>query len=178
MLLLRIILPLVLATFLSTPALLYAASVYETPAEFLNRAFANSLPEPDVVWLSGDRKSSVRQILGHDYPALRVRSWCQSGRSAWILDEIGKELPITVGIIVDKNYISSLRVLTYRENRGGEVATPSFTDQFNGVALDGNDTLNIKIDGISGATLSVQALTGLAGMALFLHADNGCKNDA
>ena len=168
----------VFAVFISTPASLYAASVYETAAEFLNRAFADTPPEPGVVWLSGERKSSVRQLLGHDYPALRVRYWCRSGRSAWILDEIGKELPITVGIIVDKDYISSLRVLTYRENRGGEVATPSFTDQFNGAALDGNDTLNTRIDGISGATLSVQALTRLAGVTLFLHADSGCNNDA
>ena len=178
MLLNRKLIPWVLTTFMSTPALLYAASVYETPAEFITRAFAETPPEPGVVWLSGDRKSSVRQLLGHDYPALRVRNWCRSGRSAWILDEVGKELPITVGIIVDKDYISSLRVLTYRENRGGEVATPSFTDQFKGAALDGNDTLNTKIDGISGATLSVQALTRLAGMALFLHADSGCNNDA
>jgi len=167
----------VLTALISTPTLLFAASVYETSAEFLDRAFATTPPEPGVIWLSGDRKSSVRQLLGHDYPALRVRNWCRSGRSAWILEEVGKELPITVGIIVDKNYISSLRVLTYRENRGGEVATPSFTDQFNGVALDGSDTLNTKIDGISGATLSVQALTRLAGMALFLHADSGCNND-
>jgi hypothetical protein len=168
----------VFAVFISTPTLLYAASVYETAAEFLNRAFGDTPPEAAVVWLSGERKSSVRQLLGHDYPALRVRSWCRSGRSAWILDEVGKELPITVGIIVDKDYISSLRVLTYRENRGGEVATPSFTDQFNGVALDGSDTLNTKIDGISGATLSVQALIRLAGMALYLHVDTGCNNGA
>ena len=174
----RKLIPWVLAALMSTPTLLHAASVYETTAEFLDRAFAGALPEASVVWLSGERKSSVRQLLGHDYPALRVRSWCQSGRSAWILDEIGKELPITVGIIVDKDYISSLRVLTYRENRGGEVATPSFTDQFNGVALEGYDSLNTKIDGISGATLSVQALTRLAGMALFLHTDTGCNNDA
>jgi len=172
----RKLIPWVFATFMSTPALLYAASVYETAAEFLDRAFADTQPEPGVVWLSGERKSSVRQLLGHNYPALRVRNWCQSGRSAWILEEIGKELPITVGIIVDKDYISSLRVLTYRENRGGEVATPSFTDQFNGVSLEADATLDTKIDGISGATLSVQALSRLAGMALFLHAETGCSD--
>lgn len=158
------------------PALLDAASVYETQSEFLDRAFGGSPPQPGVIWLSGERKTSVRQLLGHDYPALRVRNWCQSGRSAWILEEIGKELPITVGIIVDRDYISSLRVLTYRENRGGEVATPSFTDQFNGASLGANETLDTRIDGISGATLSVQALTRLAGMALLLHADSGCNN--
>lgn len=157
------------------PSLVAAASVYETQADFLSRAFGGSTPEPAVVWLSGDRKQTVRQLLGHDYAALRLRYWCQSGRSAWVLDEIGKELPITVGVIVNGDHIESLRVLTYRENRGGEVSTPAFTDQFYGVALNPEGALNTSIDGITGATLSVQALTRLANMALFLHSDTGCE---
>ena len=158
------------------PVLVSAASVYETQTEFLRRAFSEAQPTPAIIWLSGDRKSSVRQMLGHDYPAMRLRYWCQATRSAWILEEIGKELPITVGVIVDKNHIQSLRVLTYRENRGGEVATPAFSDQFTGVALDTDGALSAKIDGISGATLSVHALTRLANMALFLHAETGCND--
>lgn len=165
-----------LVLVLSLPALVNAASVYETHAAFLDRAFGSSPPGPEIIWLSGDRKSTVRQILGHDYQALRLRYWCQSGRSAWELEEIGKELPITVGVIVERNYIRSLKVLTYRENRGGEVATPAFTDQFNGARLQAGGQLDTGIDGISGATLSVHALTRLATMALFLHADSGCGN--
>jgi hypothetical protein len=165
-----------LATIFSLPALLYASTVYETQAEFLSRAFSGAPPGPGIIWLSGEKKSVVRELLGHDYPALRLRYWCQEERSAWVLHEVGKELPITVGVIVEKNYIRNLKVLTYRENRGGEVATPAFTDQFTGVALETNDRLDASIDGISGATLSVQALTRLAGMALFLHAETGCSN--
>ncbi len=160
------------------PSVATAASVYETQAEFLTRAFSDSPPEPRVVWLNGERKLAVKQLLGHDYPALRLRYWCQAGRSAWILDEVGKELPITVGVIIDNDHIQSLRVLTYRENRGGEVATPAFTDQFYGVALGADGALGTTIDGISGATLSVQALTRLANMALFLHSNTGCKDGA
>jgi len=165
-----------LALWLLLPILASAASVYETQAEFLGRAFSGSPPEPGIVWLSGERKSTVQQMLGHDYPALRLRYWCKAGRSAWVLNEIGKELPITVGVVVERNYIKSLRVLTYRENRGGEVSTPAFTDQFDGVALKTSDSLDTKIDGISGATLSVQALTRLATMALFLHGNIGCED--
>jgi len=165
---------------LSLPALVLAASNYETQAEFLSRAFAQAPPEPNILWLSGERKAAVRQLLGHDYPALRVRYWCGAGRSAWILDEIGKELPITVGIIIENNYIKSLRVMTYRENRGGEVVAAAFTDQFNEAKLQhelqDKHALDTTIDGISGATLSVQALTRLATMALFLHAESACKD--
>jgi len=166
----------ILLLTLSLPAPLFAASVYETQAEFLARAFADSPPEPDVLWLSGDRKSTVRELLGHDYSALRLRYWCQAGRSAWVLEEIGKELPITVGIIIEQDYIKNLRVMTYRENRGGEVIAPAFTDQFNDAGLEDNNNLNVSIDGISGATLSVQALTRLANMALFLHTESDCNS--
>ena len=172
----RLFITLVLAMLL--PALSSAESVYETHTEFLSRAFGDSPPEPGIIWLSGERKSTVRKLLGHDYPALRMRYWCQAERSAWVLNEIGKELPITVGVVINKDYIQSLRVLTYRENRGGEVATPAFTDQFSGVALQTSGTLDAGIDGISGATLSVQALTRLASIALYLHDDTGCKDGA
>ena len=161
---------------LSLPALVFSASVYETQADFLSRAFNDSPPEPGILWLSGDRRTTVRQILGHDYPALRLRYWCQGGRSAWILDVIGKELPITVGIIIENTYIRNLQVLTYRENRGGEVATPAFTDQFNDAELEMNHKLDVTIDSITGATLSVQALTRLATMALFLNTESNCKD--
>lgn len=166
----------VLLMTLSLPTLVYSASVYETQADFLSRAFNDSPPEPAILWLSGERKSAVRQILGHDYAALRLRYWCQGERSAWVLDEIGKDLPITVGIIIEQDYIRNLRVLTYRENRGGEVATPSFTDQFNQAEIEETNQLDVNIDSISGATLSVQALTRLATMALFLNTESSCTN--
>jgi hypothetical protein len=167
-----------LAMTLLLPVLVFPASVYETQPEFLSRAFSGPPPEPSILWLSGEKKSAVRQLLGHDYPALRLRYWCSEGRSAWMLDEIGKELPITVGVIIERNYIRNLRVLTYRESRGGEVATPAFTDQFIDTSLNTSNTLDAPIDGISGATLSVQALTRMAAMALFLHAESGCSDGA
>jgi hypothetical protein len=160
------------------PAIALAATVYETQPQFLDRAFDGSPPAPGIVWLSGDRKSTVREILDHDYPALRLRYWCADERSAWTLEEVGKDLPITVGVVVERNYIDSIRVLTYRENRGGEVATPAFTDQFNGIELTPDGALNKQIDGITGATLSVRALSRLATLALYLHTDVGCDNDA
>ena len=159
------------------PLLLQAATVYESQADFLDRAFSGSPPEPGVLWLTGEKKTSVAQILGHNYPALRLRYWCKAGRSAWVVEEVGKEQPITVGVIVEANHIRNLKVLTYRENRGGEVATASFTDQFDQLMLDEDNQLNARIDGISGATLSVQALTRLAGLALYLHEQSRCEDD-
>jgi len=168
----------VLLLIMMIPALASAASIYETQTEFLERAFSGSPPEPALIWLSGERKTALHEILGHNYPALRLRYWCATARSAWVLEEIGKELPITVGIIIDENHIKSLRVLTYRENRGEEVVTPAFSDQFIEASHDADGRLDKNIDGISGATLSVQALTRLANMSLYLHAHSGCTDGA
>jgi hypothetical protein len=166
----------ILSFLMLLPSMVTAATVYETQVEFLDRAFSESPPDPSLVWLSGDRKSMVAEILGHNYPALRLRYWCRDTRSAWILEEIGKDLPITVGVLMERDYVENLRVLTYRENRGGEVATPSFTGQFDGSSLDADGTLDTSIDGITGATLSVRALTRLARVALFLNQNTECSN--
>ena len=63
--------------------------------------------------------------------------------------------------------ISQVRILTYRESRGGEVRYPAFLNQFNGAGLQQNGDLTRNIDGISGATLSVSALNRMARLALY-----------
>ncbi len=147
-----------------------AAVTYQTPAEFLDLAFSGKPPQPEVVWLTGERKQVVEEILGHPYAALRVRYWRKGGRSAWILEEIGKELPITVGIAVNDQRIEAIRVLVFRESRGWEIRHSFFTDQFRAARLNDDKQLDRHIDGISGATLSVRAMKKLARLALYLDA--------
>lgn len=142
--------------------------VYQTPDAFLGEAFEQGIPKPKIVWLKGAVKLQVRAILGHDY-SLRVRYWTRAGRSAWILDEVGKDLPITTGIVIGAQGIERLRILEFRESRGWEVRYPFFTEQFEHAELTTELGLNTAIDGISGATLSVGAVQRLARMALYLH---------
>ena len=146
-----------------------ARGVYQEPDAFIQEVFNGDPPVVETVWLAGEVKSRVADILGHEYPALRVRYWLRDARSAWILEEIGKEEPITTGIVVEGGQIALIRVLIFRESRGFEVRHPFFTDQFEGAALEENARLDRSIDGITGATLSVRALTKLARMALYLH---------
>ncbi|MCR4299954.1 MAG: FMN-binding protein [Gallionella sp.] len=126
-------------------------------------------PAADTLWLTGELRPVVRSILEHDYPAARLRYWRSGQRTAWVLEEIGKEMPITVGIAVDNDAVERVRVLVYRESRGWEVKTPAFTAQFAGARLTSMQGLDRHIDGISGATLSVRALSRLARLALLLH---------
>lgn len=158
--------------FWITPA--HAERVYQQPDAFVAEVFAGPPPAPSVLWLTGDLKAEVRAILDHDYPAMRLRYWGQDKRSVWVLEEIGKELPITVGIVVDDNRIAKMRVLVFRESRGWEVESPAFIRQYLGATLKPTEgskppQLDRGIDGISGATLSVRALSKLSRVALLLH---------
>ena len=147
----------------------YIEEVYLAPDAFIREAFNSEMPKSGAVWLSESIKPDIRMILGHDYPAARIRYWRRDQRSVWILEEIGKLKPITTGIIVDAGEIVHLKVLVYRESRGWEVKYPFFTDQFNQARLDKKKRLTKSIDGISGATLSVNALEKLGRLALLLH---------
>lgn len=140
----------------------------EAVAGFVAEAFP-AAPEVGSIWLSGELRQAAAAILGHDYPAARLRYWRAGARTAWVLEEIGKELPITVGISVDAGRVRAVRVLAYRESRGWEVKSPAFTGQFDGARLTPDHRLDRAIDGISGATLSVRALTRLTRLALLLH---------
>lgn len=146
------------------------ADVYQTPEAFINEVFAGTPPQAARIWIRDELARSVRAILGHDVNALRLVYWGEGTRTAWILEEIGKEQPITAGIVVNDGAIETVRVLIFRETRGWEVRYPFFTDQFRGATLADQENLDRDIDGISGATLSVGALTRLARLALVLHA--------
>jgi hypothetical protein len=112
----------------------------------------------------------MKEILGHDYSGMRVRYWARDGRTAWILDEIGKYEPITTGIVVADGHIERLKVLVYRETHGWEVKHPFFSDRFRGAGADEKHDLDQPIDNIAGATLSVNALKRLGALALYLDA--------
>ncbi len=145
-----------------------ARGSYMTMAEFVDSGFGGEVPAPKTLWLSGDVQQRLERIFGHPYKALRVRYWQQDGKTAWMLEEIGKEMPITMGVLVNGNSIERVRILTYRESRGGEVRHPFFTEQFEGAVLQADDALDRQIDGITGATLSVRAVTRVAQAALVL----------
>ncbi len=147
----------------------HADRVYQQPDAFVRDAFAGAPPAPSVLWFSGAARETARAILGHDYPAMRLRYWGVPGRTVWVLDEIGKDLPITVGAVVEHDRIERMRVLVFRESRGWEIESPVFTRQFDGARLSSESQLDRHIDGISGATLSVRALVRLSRLALALH---------
>ncbi len=149
---------------------------YMTREEFVEQAFAGSAQAPEWTFLrlTRDLKASAAAILGHPYQGMRVRYWQAGARSAWIIDEIGKDMPITIGVVVDAAQIHQVSILVYREERGGEVHQDFFTRQFQGLKLQ-QQGLSGSIDGITGATLSVAAVTRAATLALMLDAGRSAQ---
>ena len=136
---------------------------------FLQQTFASTEPAPQMLWLTPAIKQRAAAILGHGFPGLRTRYWRQGERTAWVLDEIGKEQPITLGVVVEHGQILNIEVLAYRESRGGEIRHGFFRRQFDRATLKPGDKLDRSIDGITGATLSVGAMTRIARLALAFH---------
>jgi hypothetical protein len=144
-----------------------ADTVYFAPDAFLREVF-HAVPNPAVVWLDNSAQARLTAVLGHRYPQARLRYWRSGKETVWILDEIGKEYPITAGFVVGDDRIERTEVLVYRESRGMEIHLPAFLAQFVGSRLDG-DRLSNNIDGITGATISVNAMTRMARAALTLN---------
>lgn len=151
---------------LAAPA---AADVYLTPDEFIRSVFAGNPPPASTLWPSPALQQRIRGVLGRPYKQLRIRYWKNGQRTAWVLDEVGKDEEITIGFVLADDAIERTEVLEFRESRGWEIKFPSFTRQFRGARLTPAGTLDARIDGITGATLSVGAYERLARLALMLH---------
>lgn len=145
-----------------------ASDDHVAPEEFLAEVFGKQLPASETVWLTGERKDVAESILGHKPDYLRLRFWGDHHRSAWIVNEIGKTEPITIGVVVKENRIEDIKVLAFRESRGWEIKYDYFTRQFNGASIANRHRLDRPIDGISGATLSVKAMTNVSRLVLYL----------
>lgn len=163
-----------LCLILALPLLMPLAvmgETYLTSEQFIQAAFgsANLKTAPTVatLWLTKDVATQTENILGHSPKQVRLKFWKAGLQTAWILDEIGKEEPITAGFVVENGKILQVSILAYRESRGGEVRHVNFLKQYQGAGLQQDTQLNKTIDGISGATLSVRAVGRMARLALY-----------
>jgi hypothetical protein len=120
------------------------------------------------VWYDAQRRAAATRILGHPPATARVRVWRDGARSAVVLDEVPHSFPITAGFVVVERRIERARVLVYRETRGGAVQRTEWLAGLAGRGLGPDLALDGAVDGITGATLSVAAMTRMARLALYL----------
>lgn len=136
---------------------------------FVARAFGTP-PAPAMLWFAPDLRAAVTAQAGWAPDGARMRYWREGPRTAWVLEHLGKEAPITFGVIVEDDAVVALDVLVYRESRGHEIRNGRWRAQFSGArAREDEKALDRSIDNITGATLSVRAATKVARLALALH---------
>jgi len=150
-------------------SLTWAKGIYQSPEDFIDEVFSSSPPEAERVIVKGDLSKDLQSILNHRYSKIRIPYWREGDRTVWVLERIGKELPITAGFVISNNEIEQFKVLIFRESRGWEIRNDFFTNQFDGAHLTPKKQLNQPIDNITGATMSVNAMKKLSRMALYLH---------
>jgi len=79
---------------------------------------------------------------------------------AFLDNVIGKSMPITFVVIINqKGEIMASHVVKYRESYGGEIGNKNWLSQFNKLTNSSEYIVGKNIDGISGATISVNSLS-------------------
>lgn len=156
------------AAIFSMAAFFAYGEEYLSREDFLALAFSEAEYSMEKLWLTESLLKAAKAELGQAPRGLRQRYWRHDSRTAWILEDIGKEKPITLGVVVEGFRIERVEVLAFRESRGWEIRYPFFTQQFPGVSLGDDGYLSKHVDGITGATLSVRAVERMSRMALWL----------
>lgn len=141
---------------------------------FLEKAFSSDFDlKPKSFWVDKELKVALSDYFDYQFNTIRVRYWHHKNTTAWVLDEVAKETPITIGLVVKNSRLELVEVLEHREKKGASVKSSKFVQQFKSAQLllnADNFELDKPIDGISGATLSVNAVKKAAKVALFLNA--------
>src|SRR5262249_17953703 len=82
----------------------------------------------------------------------------QADGYAMVMNEIGKEMPITFIVGITPQFrISRVALMVFRESKGWEVEDSRFTSQFKGRSSGDAFAVNSDIIGVTGATLSSRA---------------------
>lgn len=143
------------------------SSAAESPEQFVETVFG-TLPATQKIRLSGEVQEGLREAYGGRYPGFSVSFWQQGGQRVWALRARGKHGFVHAGVATLEGRIVRIQVLSSKEKRGRMIETPRFLDQFAGTGLSEGVKLDRQVDGISGATYSVNAVKKMARVALYL----------
>ena len=140
-----------------------------TQTLFLKKTFQDMVPKPDYIWITPTVRPIVEAILLREYKGPRIKYWRKNDLAAWIFEEPAKDSTVRVGIVVSQGKIQTLEILSAEGRWGSLVKSEKFTGQFKNVGSDESKRLTGSIDGISGATISVNTVSRLVQLALALH---------
>ncbi len=135
--------------------------------DFFNDALGTNAVRHELV-LDEATNTEVLRIMGGNYPETRIAYWQVDASTAWILQGRGRTGVFTSGFVVSDGRIADCSVLEYHESYGKAIKSKRFLRQFQKAGLRDDRQLDRRIDGVTGATISVKSITNLARLALFL----------
>lgn len=163
---LRVSLVLAVAFFFAQAGSSYAVvRTYATVEETLEMAFPGAEVEERTVKLTPEARGEIEELIKGRFFKRRVPFYIakKAGQTlgyATVMNEIGKTRYITFMVVLDAGgTVKSVDLLVFRETQGYEIENPRWRKQFEGKTIE--DPLRLKRDirSISGATLSVRAVT-------------------
>lgn len=139
--------------------------VYLSAEQALGLIFPEAQVTTETVTLTDAQAAAVGELCGHPVAERRmsVHRATRDGRPegyAVVADELGKFHDITFMVgITPQGRVKRVEVLVYRESRGGEIRFRRFLRQFDGKSLRDPIRPNRDVINITGATLSVRAVS-------------------
>lgn len=133
----------------------------------IHKIFGNNIQtHPDTIFIPDHTRDSLSTQLHRGFKDSSLLVWKVFPNSSPELtgyavqtEELGKYRPITMLIAAEPDFtVAGVRILIYRESRGGEVARKRFLHQYRGKSLQNPIRINRDIINISGATISVRGV--------------------
>ena len=117
------------------------------------------IPIPEEIKFTAEKKAQLRFMRDQIYIWEISRNEEMIGLA--YLDNVkGKSQPITYAVFFDsQGMVEGSHIIKYREPIGGEVSNQYWLNQFFGKSWESDYKIGSDIDGISGATISVNAVT-------------------
>ena len=143
-----------------------ASEIKDNTEKSIKNAFGENISLDFIKYkIPGETKKRIQKLAKQAFFRDEVYLWTINKNNTpigyAILDNvIGKSLPITFLVIFDleKNIIST-EIIKYREQIGGEVKNHNWNSQFIGKNSSSGFLVGDNINGISGATLSVNSVS-------------------
>lgn len=156
--------------------ILSANDIRDKTEETIHNVFPGDVNTEMITFqLPADLKTSIEKEVRQKFFEDKLYIWkvTKNGEVTGfaILDNVyGKSMPITFLVIFDGNCkILNSSVIKYREPYGGAVRNEEWNSQFKNKDADSGYDVGIDIDGISGATISVNSISkGVRKLALLM----------
>ncbi|MBD3226105.1 MAG: FMN-binding protein [Caldithrix sp.] len=156
------------------PLLLWGGPIQKSAETTIRNQFKQAITlQFDKYQLPPDIKKDIEKEVHQSFFMDQVYLWQIFRQDSLVgyalLDNVrGKSLPITFMVLFNgRAEITSSHIVKYRESIGGAVSNPQWQKQFTGKDASSGFSVGDHIDGISGATISVHAVSkGIRKLAL------------